>query len=98
MSSFYPPLSLLCYIVNQPYVTSSYLHTTRIQHISNTNICFQVLDEYFKRSDAMRTNFVQVKGFNLLVNQLKQYAVSFELLSALGSIVVGQEINLKRDQ
>ncbi len=60
-------------------------------------IC-QVLDEYFKRCEAMRANFVQVKGFNLLANQLKQFSVSPELMSALGSIVMGQDINLMKEQ
>ena len=46
----------------------------------------------------MRSNFVQVKGFNLLANQLRQFRVSFELMNALGSIVVGQDINLKKEQ
>lgn len=57
-----------------------------------------MLDEYFKRGEAMRSNFVQVKGFNLLANQLKQFNVSYELMSALGSIVMGQDINLKKEQ
>jgi len=60
---------------------------------------WQVLDEYFKRGgEGVRVTFVQVKGFNLLAGQLKQYKVSFELMSALCSIVVGQDINLKGDQ
>ena len=59
----------------------------------------QVLDEYFKRGgDGVKTNFVQVKGFHLLASQLKTFKVSFELMSALCSIVVGKDISLKRDQ
>ena len=46
----------------------------------------------------MRTNFVQVKGFNLLASQLKLFKVSFELMSALCSVIVGQEISLKGEQ
>lgn len=62
-------------------------------------LLWQVLDEYFKRGgEGVRVTFVQVKGFNLLAGQLKQYKVSFELMSALCSIVVGQDINLKGDQ
>ena len=59
----------------------------------------QVLDAYFKRGgDGAKTNFVQVKGFYLLGSQLKRYKVSPELMSALYSIVIGQDINLKGDQ
>ena len=62
-------------------------------------VIVQVLDEYFKRGgDGVKANFLQVKGFNLLGGQLKQYCVSCELMSALCSIVVGQDINLKGDQ
>ena len=59
----------------------------------------KVLDEYFKRGgDGARTNFVQVKGFNLLASQLKQFSVSFELMSALCSVVIGENIKLTNDQ
>ncbi len=61
-------------------------------------MCMQVLDAYFKRGEAMRSNFVQVKGFNLLANQLKQFNVSPKLMSALGSIVIGQDISLMKEQ
>ena len=45
-------------------------------------LLWQVLDEYFKRGgEGVRVTFVQVKGFNLLAGQLKQYKVSFELMS-----------------
>ena len=46
----------------------------------------------------MKANFIQVKGFHLLASQLKIFKVSFELMSALCSIVVGKDISLKRDQ
>ena len=56
---------------------------------------FQVLGEFFRRAgESSQANFLQVKGFNLLGNQLKQHTLSFELVSALFSIVFGQEINL----
>ena len=59
----------------------------------------QVLDEYFKRGgDHVKSHFVQLKGFHLLASQLKPFKVSYELLSALCSIVVGKDISLKRDQ
>uniref|UniRef100_A0A1X7VEE8 Uncharacterized protein n=2 Tax=Amphimedon queenslandica TaxID=400682 RepID=A0A1X7VEE8_AMPQE len=55
----------------------------------------RVLGEFFRRAgDSSQANFLQVKGFNLLGNQLKQHTLSFELVSALFSIVFGQEINL----
>ena len=70
-----------------------------IRQYENLYRCLQVLDEYFKRGgEGVRVTFVQVKGFNLLAGQLKQYKVSFELMSALCSMVVGQEVNLKGDQ
>jgi hypothetical protein len=59
----------------------------------------RVLDQYFKRaSDSMKANFVQLKGFNLLANQLKQYKVSVQLISALCSLALGQEVNLSKEQ
>ena len=55
----------------------------------------QVLHEFFRRAgESSQTNFLQIKGFNLLGVQLKQHSVSYELMSALFSIVFGQEINL----
>ena len=58
-----------------------------------------MLDAYFKRGgDGAKSNFVQVKGFYLLGSQLKRFKVSSELMSALCSIVIGQDINLKGDQ
>jgi hypothetical protein len=55
----------------------------------------RVLHEFFRRAgESSQANFLQVKGFNLLGIQLKQYSVSFELMSALFSIVLGQEMNL----
>lgn len=58
----------------------------------------RVLDEFFRRAgDSSQANFLQVKGFSLLALQLKQFPVSFELMSALFSIVIGQEINLQSD-
>ena len=57
-----------------------------------------MLDEFFRRAgDSSQANFLQVKGFSLLALQLKQFPVSFELMSALFSIVIGQEINLQSD-
>ena len=59
----------------------------------------QVLDQYFKRaSDAIKTNFVQSKGFSLLAAQLKQFKVSVQLISALVSMALGQEVNLFKEQ
>ena len=58
----------------------------------------QLLDEFFRRAgENAQTNFLQVKGFNLLALQLKQHTISYELMSALFSIVLGQEINLQSD-
>ena len=64
------------------------------------NYCLpQVLHEYFKRGGpGIQANFVQVKGFHMLASQLKQFKVSYELMSALCSIVIGQEINLQGEQ
>ena len=54
------------------------------------------MDEYFKRGgEGVKSNFIQVKGFHLLASQLKLFKVSFELLSALCSIVVGKDISLQ---
>ena len=59
----------------------------------------KVLDQYFRRaSDGMKSNFVQMKGFNLLASQLKQYKVSVQLISALCSLALGQEVNLSKEQ
>lgn len=59
----------------------------------------QVLDQYFKRaSDVIKTNFVQSKGFSLLAAQLKQFNVSVQLISALVSMALGQEVNLFKEQ
>ena len=53
------------------------------------------MDDYFKRGgEDVQSIFVQVKGFNLLGSQLRQFRVSTELMSALCSVVVGMEINL----
>lgn len=60
---------------------------------------FQVLDQYFRRaSDGMKSTFVQHNGFNLMASQLKQFKVSAKLISALCSLVVGQEVNLSKEQ
>ena len=59
----------------------------------------QVLDQYFRRaSDAIKSNFVQLKGFSLLAGQLKQFKVSVQLMCALCSLALGQEINLFKEQ
>ena len=59
----------------------------------------KVLDQYFRRaSDGMKSNFVQMKGFNLLASQLKYYKVSAQLISALCSLALGQEVNLSKEQ
>ena len=64
-----------------------------------TYVMLQVLDQYFKRaSDAIKSNFVHDKGFNLLAAQLKQFKVSVQLLSALVSMALGQEVNLFKEQ
>lgn len=38
-----------------------------------------------------------MKGFNLLALQLKQFVLSFELMSALVSMLMGQKVNLQND-
>lgn len=54
-----------------------------------------VLDEYFKRGgEAYRSAFLQIKGFDLLSNQLKQFNVSVELMNALFSMLLQQQISL----
>ena len=63
------------------------------------NVHPQVLDQYFRRaSDAIKSNFVQLKGFSLLAGQLKQFKVSVQLMSALCSLALRQEVNLSKEQ
>ena len=55
----------------------------------------QVLDEYFKRGDeSLRSAFLQIRGFDLLSNQLKQFNISVELMNALFSMLLVQQVNL----
>lgn len=54
-----------------------------------------VLDEYFKRGDeSLRSAFLQIRGFDLLSNQLKQFGISVELMNALFSMLLLQQVNL----
>ena len=45
-----------------------------------------------------KADFIQEKGFNLLAVQLKQFNVSVQLISALVSLALGQEVNLSKEQ
>ena len=105
----YPTIHYKLYVTHV-YVTCMDTHATYCIHVhmyvynmihmyTHVHIHTQVLDEYLKRGgDAVRTNFIQVKGFHLLANQLKMFKVSFELMSALCGIIIGKDISLKRDQ
>ena len=60
-----------------------------------THLPLQVLDEYFNRAgDTLRAAFLQIRGFEMLSNQLKQYRVSVELMNALFSMLLAQQVNL----
>ena len=64
-----------------------------------TTCLLQVLDQYFRRAnEGMKSRFVQLKGFNLLASQLKQFKVSVQLISALCSLALAQEVNLSKEQ
>ena len=80
-------------------ITSHYARDRSFFYCTFMSIHIQVLDQYFKRaSDSIRTNFVLTKGFNLLAAQLKQFKVSVQLISALVSMALGQEVNLSKEQ
>ena len=79
------------------YITASAF--VYVYDASCLSIVAQVLDPYFRRaSDGMKANFVQLKGFNLLANQLKQYKVSVQLISPLCSLALGQKVKFSKEQ
>ena len=79
-----------------------FLYKLTAPHSEPRNVilrCCHVLDQYFKRaSEATKSKFIQERGFNLLAAQLKQYKVSVQLISALVSLALGQEVNLSHKQ